>query len=832
MSKGEKNYTYHGGQKIELEKSPDQMVVRLLPDKLDDAAIVGSEQVSSASARIKTKTQDLESLMTRSRSVAPTHHAYYEVESGSEFLITDRIFVTFKENLSDEEIDKFAGKYGLVKKASYSGRDYLFQLTDHTGMNPVKLVVKLTEDDPLVEISEHDLNRRPKPYQFQVPIDPEYSKQWHLHTNINDPDYDPRSCSMCEDAWLLLGHYGSNEVVIAISDDGCKLDHHDFDSPGKFAGWGYFRGQRLITSGDFDADPAQMYKPGSNHGTSCAGVIGGEVDASQTVGAAPGCRLLPIQWESSGPSLFISDSKLLSILDYIADKVDVMSNSWGGVPINTWATRVVNRISELAQTGGRRGKGIVFLWAAGNENCLINYTADVDVPYSDGVAEENGSYYWEGVDTARRFRNNLVGIPGLMHIAALASTAKRSHYSNYGPGILLCAPTSNMHTYYRMTVRGLRITTTTGNSGGVTHDFGGTSSATPLVAGIAALAISANQNLTALEVVSILKQTASKDLNFTGYSPTPPASYDNNTSWDISPIAPFNNGDFIDEGDPEGNWSPWFGHGRVDAAAAVNEALSRVVRPQGTIFQGSSSPGTSIPDRDDTGIKDTIDCDKNFSISSIKVSVDITHTYIGDLRLTLISPSGTPVILHNRSGGGADNIHKVYDTSLVPQLQNLVGEQAEGTWTLHVQDLASIDTGELQGWALEISGQDEKVVYVEDITGIIIPDDDSGGIERILDVTQDGQLQSMEMELDITHPYIGDLVVELVSPGNTTIFLHNRIGGSADNIIKTYTESNTSSLQTLRGEPINGSWKLKVSDRAAWDQGKLNRWALKLVLIA
>ena len=94
--------------------------------------------------------------------------------TGVEFLITDRIFVTFKDAITNEQVDEFAGRYGLVKKTVYSGRDYLFQLTNHTGMNPVKLVVKLTEEDPLVEAAEHDLNQRVQTNQFAVPVDPQY----------------------------------------------------------------------------------------------------------------------------------------------------------------------------------------------------------------------------------------------------------------------------------------------------------------------------------------------------------------------------------------------------------------------------------------------------------------------------------------------------------------------------------------------------------------------------------------------------------------------------------------------------------------------------------
>lgn len=832
MNEKEKTYTYRGGQKVELEKSPDQMVVRTLPENLDDSAIVASEQVSSASTRIKTSDAELESLMERSRAIAPTHHAYYETESGSEFLITDRIFVTFKEALSDAQVDEFAGRYGLVKQAAYGDKDYLFQLTNHTGMNPVKLVVKLTEEEPLVGFAEHDLNQRVQKSQFAVPTDPEYWRQWHLHEELNDPDYDTRSCSQCEEAWRLLDHYGNEEIVIAVTDDGCKLDHHDFDSPGKFADWGYLRGERLITSSDIDTDPAEMYKTGSNHGTSCAGVIAGEIDALLTVGAASSCRLLPIQWESSGPLLYISDSKLLTILNYIADKIDVMSSSWSGVPVSVWALPVVNRISELAQTGGRRGKGIVFLWAVGNDNCPINYSASVNVPYTDGVVVQGGSLVWVGVETARSFRNNMVGIPGVMHIAALASTARRSHYSNYGPGISLCAPTNNGHTYHRMIVRGLGITTTTGESGGVTHRFGGTSSATPLVAGIAALTISANPNLSALEVISILKQTASKDLSFEGYPRTPPANFDSDTSWDVSPIAPFDSGEFVDNGDAEGTWSPWFGHGRVDATAAVAEALRRGEQPGDLIFHGNSSPDKSIPDNNSRGIKDSIVCDETFILRSIKARVDITHTYIGDLLVSLISPSGTPVVLHERTGGSANDLHREFDINSVPALSFLSDESVEGTWRLHVQDLAAQDRGRLQSWSLEISGQTETVTHVEESPGIIIPDNTIGGIERSLNVADGGQLDRIQVEIDITHTYIGDLLVELVSPSNTRVLLHNRTGGSANNIIKTYTGVNTPNLQVLRGEPINGLWKFCVSDRAGADQGKLNRWALKLMQVA
>lgn len=575
MSPNQELYTYRAGEKVFLRKQPDQFIIRALPNELEKKmGITDAKQVSSSSSRVTIRTTDLEPMMSRARGIAPAHHAYYVADMNKEFLITDRIFVTFREPLSSEEVASFAGRYGLFMKQAYSNRDYLFQLTNQTGMNPVKLVVKLTEQEPLVESAEHDLNYRMKKYQMMQPTDPSYLRQWHLHTRLSDPEFDPRASAQCEKAWELLGNHGSSDVVVGVTDDGCKLDHSDFNSAEKFAGWGYFTRSRLITNVDIDGNSDKMYEEDHNHGTSCAGVIAAEIDTQLTVGAAPGCRLLPIKWESEDSALLINDSKMLTALNYIADKVDILSNSWGGVPINTWADLVTRRIVELAQTGGRRGQGILFLWAAGNENCPIHHTASIEIPYTNGVEfREDESIVWIGIgdNHTNKFENNLVGIPGVMHVAALASTAQRSHYSNYGTGISICAPTNNVHEYHRMPVKGLGITTTTGR--GVTDSFGGTSSATPLVAGIAALVISANPDLTALEIASILKKTASKELNLEGYPKTPPASFDLDTSWDVSPIAPFDKGDFKDIDSSDGTWSPWFGHGRVDASKAVEEAL-------------------------------------------------------------------------------------------------------------------------------------------------------------------------------------------------------------------------------------------------------------------
>jgi subtilisin-like proprotein convertase family protein len=111
---------------------------------------------------------------------------------------------------------------------------------------------------------------------------------------------------------------------------------------------------------------------------------------------------------------------------------------------------------------------------------------------------------------------------------------------------------------------------------------------------------------------------------------------------------------------------------------------------------------------------------------------------------------------------------------------------------------------------------------------VAIPDNQPNGIERTLVTAAAGRVRSVEVGVDITHTYIGDLSVALVSPAGTRVTLHDRTGRDADNLIVTHTPATLPGLDRLRGEPIAGAWKLQVADREAVDLGKLNRWSLEI----
>ncbi|MFG3186110.1 S8 family peptidase [Streptomyces nigra] len=80
---------------------------------------------------------------------------------------------------------------------------------------------------------------------------------------------------------------------------------------------------------------------------------------------------------------------------------------------------------------------------------------------------------------------------------------------------------------------------------------------------------------------------------------------------------------------------------------------------------------------------------------------------------------------------------------------------------------------------------------------------------------------ALAVEVHIVHTYIGDLQVQLVAPDGTAYTLKSYgTGGSADNIDTTYTVNASS-------EAANGTWKLRVSDNARLDTGRIDSWALQ-----
>jgi M6 family metalloprotease-like protein len=291
-----------------------------------------------------------------------------------------------------------------------------------------------------------------------------------------------------------------------------------------------------------------------------------------------------------------------------------------------------------------------------------------------------------------------------------------------------------------------------------------------------------------------------------------------------------NNNRFADTTTPGSKW--WDGSPSGldvhDIGAAGSTMSFSVGSGGGGQITKTSKPNLAIPDNDISGVQDTIKIAEDVAIGSIVVAVDITHTYRGDLVVALTAPSGIEVILHDRAGGGRDHLKVSFDVSSNEALRTLVGQSAQGDWTLSVKDLAAADTGHLKEWRLEIDPTVDAAVELDEAPGTIIPDDNTSGISRTLSTDAAGKVSNVSVSVDITHTYVSDLIVTLISPAGTEVDLHHMMGGETDNIIKTYTPTDTPGLETLVGEPIKGEWTLKVADVVGLDFGKLNSWRLRI----
>ena len=117
-----------------------------------------------------------------------------------------------------------------------------------------------------------------------------------------------------------------------------------------------------------------------------------------------------------------------------------------------------------------------------------------------------------------------------------------------------------------------------------------------------------------------------------------------------------------------------------------------------TATNASGNVNTQIPDNNATGIKSTLNVNatNRFVEGSVVVNLNIGHTYRGDLKVALVSPSGKKVMISDREGRSNKDIRGKF------VLDGFAGEKANGDWTLTVSDHSDQDTGTLENWSLEV----------------------------------------------------------------------------------------------------------------------------------
>ena len=581
--------------------------------------------------------------------------------------------------------------------------------------------------NPDVEYVEVDQLMKP----VMTPNDTYYSQyQWDFYEAAGGMNID--------DAWDTTSGSG---VVVAVIDTGITthsdlganiIGGYDFISDSAMARDGNGRDSNPADQGDwYAANECGAGVPAANsswHGTHVAGTVAALTNNAKGVaGVAYGAKVVPVRvlGKCGGYTSDIADAIIWS-----------SGGTVSGVPTNPNPAEVINMslggggsCSATYQNAinGAVGRGTTVVVAAGNENQNVSNSVPANCS----------------------------------NVVAVASTTRqggRSSFSNYGSGIDVAAPGSDIAST-------LNSGTTTPSTEGYAI-YSGTSMAAPHVAGVVAMMQSvAPSPLTPAGVESMLKSTlrsfpvsidqpigngivnaqaavaaaaggvvepppggggslqdgvavtglsgssgseqsftlvvpaGASNLVFTTSGGTGDAdmyvrfgSAPTTSTWDCRPYVGGNNETCTFSAPQAGTYHVMLrGYSAYSGVSLVGNYDTGGTGGGQSFWENTSN--YNIYDRQTVESPITVSGRSGNAPSSLSVDVNIVHTYKGDLVVNLVAPDGSTYLLHNGSGGSANNIDATYTV-------NASSEAANGTWKLRVYDRYNGDTGYINAWSL------------------------------------------------------------------------------------------------------------------------------------
>jgi subtilisin family serine protease len=474
-----------------------------------------------------------------------------------------------------------------------------------------------------------------------VPDDPYFAKdtpspgqagQWHL-VNQHVAGRDAR----VQGAWNM-GYTGAG-VIIGIVDDGMEITHPDL-APNYTALHSYDFGQN-------DADPSHVTTT-DRHGTSVAGVAAAKGgNGIGVTGAAPNAQLagLRIDFPNQTDQMFVDATLYHSSGGNTS--IDIKNHSYG------ISSPYINNVNQSAALDTSTAAGTIHVIAAGNER---------------GTSGQDAN------------KKDLQNNPNAITVAAMGSNGLFASYSNFGSNVFVTAPSSSSGFF------GITTTDRSGTNGynghpdaAYTNVFGGTSSATPLVAGVLALVKEAQPELDTRFAKHLLARTS--DIVDAG-----DVSYASDGGWKT------NGAGFT--------FNQNYGFGLIDATELVQQSLLYSgVTDLTTYASGLMNVNSAIPDGNLTGItrSHSVSIPDYQPLEEVLVTLNASHTWRGDLEAILTSPMGTTSRLMVQSGSdNGDDIAWTYTTNA------FWGEDPNGQWSLRIYDVFGEDPGIWQSWAMDL----------------------------------------------------------------------------------------------------------------------------------
>jgi len=560
--KGNKTFKF-GAAQLELELHPNLYAVKIDPisqNKIDRQFYKRIGNYNIYQDKI-------------SESAFPLSPVFNIINEKTLVVPTGDFYIEFKTSTSRDAIEIILNQHQLGIIEEVYPKAFLVKSED---ADILKLTNKLQNDVPQIQVAEPDLVADIAQYEFELPSDELLARQWYLENTGIDPSgkgqdwkYRKGADAKVFEAWEILqakkGFISSPDITIAVLDKGFDLSHPDFEgkiiAPRDFN----YENSSLIPK-PFAVQKSEVDSEGristeADHGTSCAGIALAAANGQGVVGVAPNSKFMPIRY-------YVANGRFMRAMfrHMIANGADVASCSFGniGLPMD----RLTIKVLHEATINGRNGRGMVVVFATGNAyNALKNNeiaTHPDIIAVGATTSEDTFAPY-----TNRTNNMSIVAPGGYGHSGTMTTTDVGFLDNLNENGELVGAGKGkDDNPYYR-------------------HNAEGTSFACPVIAGVAALVLSANPNLSASEVKSIMETTADK---------------------------------VGDAGDyDENGHSPKFGFGRVNAANAVRKALGMPLKSYKTEpgFMGDIKPfsfdygeltaGTHDINSEETFVKVTVD---------------------------------------------------------------------------------------------------------------------------------------------------------------------------------------------------------------------------------
>ena len=562
-------------------------------------------------------------------SITLSDQTYVYIRAVSKDLDVDGTLLDDSNNAVTPDSDQDSNGYGIgfTIRSRLEAGTYYIKVTGDSGADTGRYTIMAFEELSFSGLVD-ECTSIPRSFGINDPL---YGCQWHLN---NDGQFrgGARQDINVEDAWPIYG----TGINVAVVDDGMHYAHEDL-----------MPNVNTALNHDYTGN-SEIHDPLETHGTAVAGIIAARDNDKGMRGVAPRATIY-------GYNLLLSNE--------LKDEGDAMSrnasvtaisnNSWGPgdsgapEPTNTFWTAGV----QTGITDGFGGKGIVYVWAAGNGGRWGDYSG----------LDEYANYY------------------AVTAACAVNHLDVRSSYSEPGSNLWVCAPSNDSG------IRGLPGIATTDNGNRYRDDFGGTSAAAPIVSGVAALVRHANNALTWRDVKLILAASARKN------DPT-------DSGWETGALKYGSTTDRY-------NFNHEYGFGMVDAKATVDLASGWTNVPAFRKMTAQSGViNLPIPDATSTQPGSTVTSTLTLQpsvefVEYIEVKAHFDHTSFRDLDVELVSPSGAVSVLVPHY----PDFWEVTSEIRLGSARHL-GEDAGGVWTLRITDHIALDRGTLKSWEITAYG--------------------------------------------------------------------------------------------------------------------------------